>query len=174
MTSATDKENREELNRNEMETTRFLWEDFLQDSPSPMPHYLGRALGVFKLAFERELGINSLTVRILLMLKREDGLSQHFLTNFLQVDPSMITRSVKELESKHGWIRRERDPQDNRVVRVYLTEAGRAQIKGLPEKAASIERRVTSRFSPEELNELRRLLHKLLEAARDEQEDKVV
>jgi DNA-binding MarR family transcriptional regulator len=64
-------------------------------------------------------------------------------------------------------IRRERDPEDNRVVRMYLTERGRELIRGVSEKRERFERRIRSRMDEEELQELRRLLDALTKAARE-------
>jgi len=33
-----------------------------------------------------------------------------------------------------GWVTRQRDPEDNRLVRVYLTEQGRAKERSITEQ----------------------------------------
>ncbi len=133
-------------------------------------HQLGRTLGTFKIVHEKEMGISGLAVMIMLELARQDGVTQNHLTYCTRVDPSMITRVVKELEQERGWIRRERDAEDNRLMRVFLTEAGREQAAIVPAKAAAIEQRLTQRLTVEDLQDLRRILSHLEEAARHDYE----
>ena len=93
----------------------------------------------------------------------KDGISQGELSESFEVGPSRVTRLAKKLE-RDGLLRRERDPEDNRVVRMYLTERGRALIEDLYERRVSFEDRVQAVLSPEELEELRRMLGMLAEA----------
>ena len=53
------------------------------------------------------------------------GISQTELADKLKVRTASMTYIIKQLEEL-GWIYRERDMDDQRVVRVYLTEAGKA------------------------------------------------
>jgi DNA-binding MarR family transcriptional regulator len=64
-------------------------------------------------------------------------------------------------------IRRERDPEDNRVVRMYLTDEGHELVSGFPERLVGFERRVRRAMGDEELRELRRLLGALTDAMKD-------
>jgi DNA-binding MarR family transcriptional regulator len=79
------------------------------------------------------------------------------------MDPSKVTRTAQALEND-GLIRRERDPADNRVMRMYLTDEGKEQLRRLPEINDQINRRVHSVLSEEEFEELRRMLGLLAEA----------
>src|SRR3712207_1519418 len=92
---------------------------------------------------ERESGVGGMKWFMLTVLGRRDGLSQGEFTQEYEMDPSRVTRTAQSLEAD-GFIRRERDPRDNRVVRMYLTEDGR--------EVRSEERRVgkecRSRWSP--------------------------
>ena len=60
----------------------------------------------------------------------KDGISQGELSERFEVGPSRVTRLAKKLE-RDGLLRRERDPEDNRVVRMYLTEKGRGLTENL-------------------------------------------
>jgi len=117
-------------------------------------------------AFEREVGVNAGTWFTLALLAREDGMSQGELGQRFDVDPSRVTRLAKRLE-KEGLLRRERDPGDNRVVRMYLTDEGLGLIEGLSDRRTRFDRRIGAVLSPEELGELRRMLGALAEAAED-------
>jgi DNA-binding MarR family transcriptional regulator len=117
-------------------------------------------------AFERETGMSAPQWFILNMLDQGDGVSQGEVCQRFQLDPSRITRLAQALEGE-GMIRRERDPEDNRVVRMYLTDRGRELIRGVAEKRERFELRIRSRMDEEELQELRRLLDALTKAARE-------
>jgi DNA-binding MarR family transcriptional regulator len=97
------------------------------------------------------------------VLGRRDGLSQGEFTQEYEMDPSRVTRTAQSLEAD-GLIRRERDPEDNRVMRMYLTEEGSKVLDRLPEINEQLRRRVHSVLSEEEFEELRRMLGLLAEA----------
>ena len=93
------------------------------DDRSLMP-LLGLAFWRMKHAFEREVGLSAATWFLLSMIIEEDGISQGEVSHKFEVDPSRITRLAQRLEGE-GLLRRERDPGDNRVVRLYASEEGR-------------------------------------------------
>jgi len=133
---------------------------------SPMLQQIAKTFWAIMQAYTSELGLSSAAVRILAILGEQDGLAQQELTKYLHLDPSMVTRTVKELEHERGWIRRERDPVDQRLMRVYLTPAGRVQALELPERASAIEDRLLRGLSEEEREHLRQTLRNLEETAR--------
>lgn len=133
---------------------------------SPMLQQIAKTFWAIIQAYTSELGLSSAAVRIMVLLGEEDGLAQQELTKYLHLDPSMVTRTVKELEHERGWIRRERDSADQRLMRVYLTPAGRVQAQELPERATAIEERLLRSLSEEEREHLRRTLRNLEETAR--------
>jgi DNA-binding MarR family transcriptional regulator len=123
-------------------------------------------------AFERDTGVSPGKYFVLRMLARTDGISQGELWNRFEVDPSRITRLAKSLE-KEDLVRRERDPEDNRVVRMYLTEEGHRTIGEFSGRYERFERRVREAVSEDDLGELQRILSVLTEAMKDpEEEDK--
>jgi DNA-binding MarR family transcriptional regulator len=126
------------------------------DDGSLMP-LLGLAFWRMKHAFEREVGLSAATWFLLTMLIEEDGISQGEVSHTFEVDPSRITRLAQRLEGE-GLLRRKRDPEDNRVVRLYATEEGRLLIEHGREHRDGFEDRVQREFSPEELAEFRRAL----------------
>ncbi len=58
-------------------------------------------------------------------LWRQEGLTHTELAEKLKISPSTITKMLQRME-KTGFIVRKLDTEDQRVSRVYLTEAGRA------------------------------------------------
>jgi MarR family transcriptional regulator, organic hydroperoxide resistance regulator len=120
-------------------------------------------------AFERDIGVSPGKYFVLRMLARKDGFSQGELWNRFEVDPSRITRLAKSLE-KEDLVRRERDPEDNRVVRMYLTEEGHRTIGEFSGRYERFERRVREAVSEDDLGELQRILSVLTEAMKDPEE----
>ena len=112
---------------------------------------------------EQESGVGGMKWFLLTVLGRSDGLSQGEFTQEYEMDPSRVTRTAQSLEAD-GFIRRERDVEDNRVMRMYLTEEGSQVLDRLPEINAQLRRRVHSVLSEEEFEELRRMLGLLAEA----------
>lgn len=133
---------------------------------SPMVQQIAKTFWAITQAYTTQLGLSTTTVRILAILGEQDGLAQQELTKYLHLDPSMVTRTVKELEQERGWIRRERDPVDQRLMRVYLTPAGRVQAQELPGRAKALEEHLLRGMNEEEREYLRQTLRTLEETAR--------
>ena len=140
--------------------------DVFDEGAKPLLQQLGRTLTALKRAYEAQLGLSPLAAWILTLLCRRDGLTQNEMTGIVRVDPSMITRTVKEMEREQGWIDRRRDPADNRLMRVYLTDRGRARADGLAERFAAVERRLTRDLGERQVGELRAMLRTLEGTAR--------
>ena len=95
-----------------------------------------------------------------MLLWAEDGLSVGDLCSRLYLDSGTLTPMLKKMEEKH-LVERRRSKDDERVVRIWLTEEG----KKMKEKAAAIPLQVGSciRISPEEASALYTLLYKTIE-----------
>jgi DNA-binding MarR family transcriptional regulator len=144
------------LDNRHSEQKRELLAEKAGDDVSVMP-LLGLAFWRMKHAFEREVGLGAATWFLLTMLIDEDGVSQGEVSHRFEVDPSRITRLAQRLEGE-GLLRRKRDPEDNRVVRLHATEEGRLLIEGRQERREGFEDRVRREFNPGELAEFRRAL----------------
>src|SRR5919199_6569515 len=106
-----------------------------------------------KSAFEREMGVSAGTWFSLVLLAKEEGISQGELSQRFEIDPSRVTRLAKRLE-REGLVLRKRDPEDHRMVRVFLTEKGRGLVEDLSEHRVKFDRQIGSILSPEELTGL--------------------
>ncbi len=126
------------------------------DTGSLMPP-LGLAFWRMKRAFEREVGFSAATWFLLKMLIDEGEVSQGEVSQRFEVDPSRITRLAQRLEGE-GLISRERGSEDNRVVRLRITEKGRRLIENHHDRREELENRIRRELSEEELAEFRRLL----------------
>ena len=127
---------------------------------------LGLAFKRMMALVERETGLSAPKWFVLVILSRQDGIGQGEISHLFEVDPSRVTRIGQGLESD-GLVRRERDPEDNRVVRMYLTEEGRLRLRELPELNRRVEGRIREVLSEEEHEELRRMLGLLAERMKE-------
>lgn len=101
------------------------------------------------------LGLTYPQYLVLLALWREDGVSVKALGEQLELDSATLTPLLKRLEHQ-DIVGRARCTQDERVVRIRLTDAGRA----LREKARVIPRAVARQagFDPDDAGALASLL----------------
>jgi DNA-binding MarR family transcriptional regulator len=127
---------------------------------------LGLAFKRMMALVERETGLSAPKWFVLVILSRRDGIGQGEISHLFEVDPSRITRIGQGLESD-GLVRRERDPEDNRVVRMYLTEEGRLRLRELPGLNRRVEGRIREVLNEEEHEELRRMLGLLAEGMKE-------
>lgn len=102
---------------------------------------------------------------VMLALWGDSPLSVKALSGLLQLDPGTLSPLLKRLEA-NGYVRRERDPADERQLAVTLTEAGaalRAQAERIPD---AIVRRLG--MSIEELEHAQQVLNRIIAASRQD------
>ena len=86
------------------------------------------------------------------------------LASALGVTQSAVTTACQRLE-RAGLATRSRDQDDERVVRVELTESGRTRLAEWRERKQAAVSPLLATLSPEETSELQRLLRKILAAS---------
>jgi len=111
-----------------------------------------------------EGGLTIAQLRLLMALREEDGLPVGTLAELLGVNPSTITGHVDRLV-KQDLVRREEDTIDRRIVRNYLTDAGRAVVTAMLHVAGVYLVNILRRMSDAELEDLDRALASLNRAA---------
>ncbi|WP_328773192.1 MarR family winged helix-turn-helix transcriptional regulator [Streptomyces sp. NBC_00286] len=84
------------------------------------------------------------------------------LANRLAVEASHVTRQVQQLE-KGGYVTRVPDPDDRRAQRIQITEAGRQAVDRIREMSARGMQLALSDWSPEELQKLATLFHRMVD-----------
>jgi MarR family 2-MHQ and catechol resistance regulon transcriptional repressor len=85
---------------------------------------------------------------------------QNMLAEKLLRSGGNVTLVIDNLE-KHGWVRRERQKDDRRFVKIYLTPKGERLIAQVfPEHAEAVTQEM-SRLTPDEQETLRRICRKL-------------
>lgn len=101
---------------------------------------------------------------LLRLLHRSGSLSISELANELGIAISSATVSCKRLQ-KAGLLTRERQSDDERVVRVALTEQGLAQIDAWRQRKREVLIRWLSVLDAQEQKTLQSLIERVLEAA---------
>lgn len=124
---------------------------------------LWRAAHAVEIAANRHLGGHGLTISqfgVLEALYHLGPLSQRQLADKILRSSGNLTMVIDNLE-RDGLVRRERDPQDRRVIKVFLTPEGEALVtRVLPDHVRGI-RDVFAGLTPEELAQLAALTRKL-------------
>jgi DNA-binding MarR family transcriptional regulator len=95
-------------------------------------------------AFAQRVGARDLKPRrfaILMLIDRNPGLTQTALSRASGRDKSTLTPALDDLE-RRGLIERRRSSRDRRVQSVYLTNAGRSQLRELARHAAGHDRQL--------------------------------
>lgn len=129
-------------------------------------HYkASKAIEAFDHRSVRDLGFGSISdFAVLEHLKTKGPQPVNTIGQSMMLTSGSITTAVDRAEKK-GYVTRERDPDDKRVVIVSLTEAGKARIEeAYPTHAAHLDR-LFSIFNREEKMEFARLMRKIGKAA---------
>lgn len=128
--------------------------DFLLANICHLHHMRARQL------FE-EIGLHRGQPQVLLALWEQEGLTQTELAGRLRIKPATVTKMLQRME-KAGLIQRQPDAQDQRVSRVYLTQAGRAVRRKVEAVWKTMETETFTSFTQAERASLRRFLLQIL------------
>jgi DNA-binding MarR family transcriptional regulator len=93
--------------------------------------------------------VSASEARALTELLAAHGIAQGQLAALLGLEKSTVSRLAAGLEGK-GWIRRGRDEQNHRYVRLYLTPQGRAVADRLWQAWQSRQERILAGLTAEE------------------------
>jgi MarR family transcriptional regulator, transcriptional regulator for hemolysin len=89
---------------------------------------LARASRAYVHRFEqraRELGLTLQQCRALVILAKNEGISQAQLADGAEIEPMTLVRILDRMEGD-GWVERRNDPADRRARRLHLKPGGRA------------------------------------------------
>lgn len=95
-------------------------------------HDIHRLLGKTFEAHLPGIGLTRSQWRVLIALKREDGLTQTELADVAELEKAPLGKLLDKLEEK-GWVTRRADPDDRRARRVYCTAKIEKHLKGIAE-----------------------------------------
>jgi MarR family transcriptional regulator, organic hydroperoxide resistance regulator len=129
--------------------------DFLLAQVSRLHHYRAHEL-------LDGLGLYRGQPPVLFALWERDGLTHKELAGQLEITPATVTKMIQRME-KAGFVQRRPDASDQRISRVYLTDAGRtvrAQVRAVWDR---MEVENFAGFNDEERAVLRSFLQRLRE-----------
>jgi MarR family transcriptional regulator, organic hydroperoxide resistance regulator len=119
-----------------------------------------------------EIGIFRGQPPVLHRIWEREGCTQTELAEFVYLAPATVTKMLQSLE-QGGLIERRPDPLDQRVMRVYLTQAGRDIRGAIVEREQQVEAEMLVGFNQAELaqlgNFLERMRENLIAANREKQ-----
>jgi len=98
---------------------------------------------------------------VLFALQKNDGMSNSELADFLEITPATLTNKVKRMERADLVVRR-RDPEDERINRIYLTDKGRGLMDKLRQSMIDMETAMLRGFSETEVERLKDDMFKIL------------
>ncbi len=110
---------------------------------------------------QEELGITGTQASMLFMIAVGKCSTAAELAREYGIDASAVTRLLDRVE-KRGLLSRIRSIEDRRVVRLELTDEGRALAERLPPIFRSVLDQVLDGFTPEEVGFLKSMLRRIL------------
>jgi DNA-binding MarR family transcriptional regulator len=142
-------------------------------SPSPREESLGKLLKRSELTLLRAKSAAVKTVGLTLPqyvalaeLSERPGITGAELARASLVSPQAMMVVLKALEEQ-GLIERTQHPRHQTVLEIHLTGVGREALSAARKRAEPIERRITKALSKTEIENLRALLRRLVEAVED-------
>jgi DNA-binding MarR family transcriptional regulator len=127
-------------------------------------YLLARVRASLFAAVDREmapLGVSAAQFVILLNVAQARASCAADLAREQSTDTGSMTRMIDRLVRK-GLLRRARDPEDRRVVRLELTEPGRRLARRLPAVAVKVLNHHLRGFSGAEFEQLKSFLRRML------------
>lgn len=100
----------------------------------------------------------------LLVLSKNNGISQEGLSNYLKIDKATTAKAIKKLEEE-GYVTRAVDTMDKRAYQVYLTQNGWELLPVIEKCINDWEKLVTVGFAENESQLLEGLLEKMAQNA---------
>ncbi|MEQ8307123.1 MAG: MarR family transcriptional regulator [Hoeflea sp.] len=128
------------------------------------PYLMNRIMGRYNADLRQEmsgLGLTTPKMRALAVLSVIDTLPISELAVYAVVEQSTLSRALEQLTAD-GLVRRDPDPNDSRVTRIAITEAGRAAYDQLWPTMSRIYSQMFQGISPEERQAFVATLQKML------------
>jgi DNA-binding MarR family transcriptional regulator len=109
-----------------------------------------------------ELGLHRGQPPVLFALNEKEGPSNSQLAEALHITPATMTNKIKRME-RAGLVIRRRDPEDERVSRVYLTDKGRGKMSRLRRSMDEVDATLLKGFSEQETEQLEAMIIRIIE-----------
>jgi DNA-binding MarR family transcriptional regulator len=103
------------------------------------------------------IGLYSGQAFLLAVLSGEEGITHTEVSKRLRISPAAATKVIKRME-EGGYVRRESDPNDDRVSRVFLSDKGRAVHGKIEAGFRQLDEAIYEGFTEADLRQFRELL----------------
>jgi MarR family transcriptional regulator, organic hydroperoxide resistance regulator len=107
---------------------------------------------------------------LLKILKEKDGLTHSEIAEKLEISPAAATKVIKRMETLN-YVRRQSDPADERVSRVFIQEEGTAVVQQIESAFEQMDKVLLSNLDPEEQRMLVKLLWKVYASLLEHEND---
>lgn len=108
-----------------------------------------------------QIGMHRAQATVLCRLYVHDGMTQSEIGDQLSVQGATVTNMLQRMEES-GLVTRHRDPEDNRLVRVYLTQSGREKERSIIEQFLKLEGTLFRGIIEDDRALFRRILNQML------------
>ncbi|WP_306119307.1 MULTISPECIES: MarR family transcriptional regulator [unclassified Roseitalea] len=128
------------------------------------PYLMNRIMGRYNASLREEMaefGLSTPKMRALAVLSVIDGIQISQLSVYAVVEQSTLSRALDQLMAE-GLIRRQPDPNDSRVTRIVITDAGRAAFERIWPSMARMYRRMFAGIADDERAAFVATLQKML------------
>lgn len=107
--------------------------------------------------------LNLLQIHALLLLQKQPGVSLREIATHLKVTPPSASVFIQRLV-KLGWVRREHDRKNRKLVRIRLTAAGTKMLATMDARRKSAQRKMLSVLGSDDQDQLARILGEVVSA----------
>ena len=115
----------------------------------------------FTSTFVDQVGVPRGQAAALMQIAHVEGMTQTQIANALCIQGATVTTMLQRMEDAK-LIHRERDANDNRLVRVYLTDHGRAKVDVIAGCLKVVEERISQGIPQAELDQMRLLVERMI------------
>ena len=112
-------------------------------------------------SFMDQIGMHRAQSTLLCRLYVQDGMTQSEIAEQLAVQGATVTSILQRMEEA-GLVTRSRDADDQRLVRVYLTPAGKAKERAITEQFMKLQAAVFAGLDDQQRVQLRQMLRQML------------
>jgi DNA-binding MarR family transcriptional regulator len=131
------------------------------EGKGPVGYALAQATKVHRGELQRRvtaLGLHLGQELLVVDIHHNPGTTQAEMVQRIGLEQPTIAKALGRME-RAGFVRRDSDPGDRRVIRVRLTEQGEEVVAEVEEAWAEVERRTTGGLTQEDTRELIRMLN---------------
>jgi DNA-binding MarR family transcriptional regulator len=135
--------------------------DHSQYNEGQLLAHVGHAYRMVAEASMQSIGLRRTQVMLLMQVYKQEGVTQIELAERLSLNGATVSEMLQRLEDMQ-LIVRQRDAEDRRLVRVYLTDDGREKQMRIQHQLQILEQTIFEGVDPEQRLVLRQLLQHVL------------